>query len=186
MKRREFLTTALLTSTASIIGAGCELSKKSTSVSREDKLAGFTLKELRREYQADLFDDFLPFMEKHIIDYQYGGFMCYADRDGTLINTDKNSWFEGRGIWVYSFLYNNLKADPKYLEVARKSVEFILQNKPSDDQLWPRFFTREGKPKSAPDKQVYGDLFIAEGLAEYARATKDWSYWELAKELVLK
>lgn len=189
MDRRKFLTTTLITTAGSMLAPGCEKfpgSRKTGKAQKIENLAGYTLEELRQIYEVDLFDDFLPFMGKYIIDHEYGGFMCYADRDGTLINTDKNSWFEGRGIWVYSFLYNNLKADTKYLEVARKSVEFILQNKPSGDQLWPRFFTREGKPKSAPDKQVYGDLFIAEGLAEYAKATKDWSYWEFAKELVLK
>ena len=43
-------------------------------------------------------------MEKYVIDHVYGGFMCNTDRDGTNITQDKNTWYEGRGIWVYSFL----------------------------------------------------------------------------------
>jgi len=47
-------------------------------------LAGRTLEDLREEYRHWLFDDFLPFMDKYVIDYQYGGFICEVDRDGTM------------------------------------------------------------------------------------------------------
>jgi len=144
------------------------------------------LHQLKRQYEYDLYEDFLPFMEKFVIDHEYGGFMCTTDRDGTHISTDKNQWYEGRGIWVYSYLYNNLKRDPKYLEVARKAVEFILKHKPSGDNLWPSAFSRQGKAIGAPDTRTYGDLFVAQGLAEYGRAAGDDSYIRLAKDVIGK
>jgi len=148
---------------------------------------GLTLEKLRDQYRRDLFDDFLPFMERHVIDHEYGGFMCNTDRDGTNITKNKTAWYEGRGIWVYSFLYNNLAKEKKYLEVARKSVEFILGSRPAEkDAMWPKGFTREGKPASDPDTAVYGDLFIAEGLAEYSKAAAEPKYWDMAKDIVLK
>lgn len=161
------------------------------------KLAGRTLQQLRNQYRYDLFDDFLPFMDKHIIDHELGGFMCNADRDGTLLNTKKNSWYIGRGIWVYSFLYNELTHDRKHLEVACKATEFVLRNPPTGDDLWPAEYTRQGAPiqatgqyiggKHVPvSKEVYGDLFIANGLAEYARACGDEQYWQTAKGIMQK
>jgi len=144
------------------------------------------LLQLKRQYEYDLFQDFLPFMDKYVIDHEYGGFMCTADRDGTPISSDKSQWYEGRGMWVYSYLFNNLKRDPGYLEVARKSVAFILKHKPSGDQLWPSAFSREGKAIGAPDARVYGDLFVAHGLAEFGRAADDDRYFGLAKETMLK
>lgn len=153
----------------------------------ETPSTGLPLAQLRDQYRRDLFDDFLPFMEKYVIDHRYGGFLCNTDRDGANLSTQKTAWYEGRGIWVYSFLYNNLAREPKYFEVARKSVEFILKSKPSaPDGLWPKTFHRDGAPASPPDTAVYGDLFIAEGLAEFSKAAGEAHYWEMAREIVLK
>ncbi len=188
MNRRRFLqSAAALPGYATLKSLSTRPARQST-VHREPLLAasGYTLKQLAALYEQDLFDDFLPFMEKYVIDHQYGGFMCAVDRDGKRINSDKTAWFEGRGIWVYSFLYRNLAPERKYLEVAEKSVKFILQHRPTGDALWPRFFTRTGRPKGAQAEQIYGDLFIAEGLAQYAMATGTAQYWRLAREIVLK
>jgi hypothetical protein len=46
--------------------------------------------------------------------------------------------------------------------------------------------TRDGKPITPPDGEIYGDLFIAEGLAELSKATGDKKFWDEAKNLVLK
>ncbi len=161
------------------------------------KLAGRTLDDLRRQYRRDLFEDFLPFMDRHVIDHELGGFMCNTGRDGTHVNTNKNSWYVGRGIWVYSFLYNELAPKEDYLEVARKAAEFILRDPPEEDGLWPAEYDKQGRPippegqyiggKYVPvSKQVYGDLFIANGLAEYGRACGDRRFWGMAKRIFLK
>ena len=168
-----------------------------TLATDDGKLAGRTLEELRRQYRYDLFDDFLPFMDEFVVDHELGGFMCNTNRDGTKLNTNKNSWYVGRGIWVYSFLYNELAKEEKYFEVARKASEFILRDPPKGDDLWPAEYDREGTPVPAKgqyiggkyvpvSKQVYGDLFIANGLAEYARACGDDRHWQMAKKLMLK
>src|SRR5215471_8360231 len=76
---------------------------------------------LRTQYRHDLFDDFLPFMDRHVIDHDYGGFMCNTDRDGTNLSQGKTAWYEGRGIWVYSFLYNHF-AKEKTVSGCRAKV----------------------------------------------------------------
>lgn len=190
MKRRAFLNVSAGTAAVLSGTAGCKIEKiqtdrKSLSVYDRGGLAGLTLEELSGQYKFDLFDDFLPFMDKYVIDHEYGGFMCNTDRDGTNVSTDKGSWYEGRGIWVYSFLYNKVDPDPKHLEVARKSVEFILKHKPSGNGLFTRTLTKEGKAL-AEAADVYGDLFIANGLAEYSQIPGNEKYWDLAKELLFK
>jgi len=154
--------------------------------SRVTKLAGMSLAELRRQYRSDLFEDFLPFMERHVIDHEFGGFMCNTDHSGRNVNQNKLSWFEGRGTWVYAFLYNNLAREAKYLDVARRSVELTLKSKPSGDELWPKELTREGKPLTSAEGEIYGDLFIAEGFAEYSKATGERAFWDLAKQILFK
>ena len=163
----------------------------------EGKFTGDDLRRLRRQYRYDLFDDFLPFIDKFVIDHELGGFMCNTDRDGTNLSTKKNSWYIGRGVWVYSFLYNELERKPEYLEVAKKATEFILRDPPKGEDLWPAEYDKRGNAVEAQgqyiggkyvpvSKQVYGDLFIANGLAEYARACGDERYWDMARQLVLK
>ena len=144
------------------------------------------LKELRDQYRRDLFTDFLPFMEKYVIDPEFGGFRCNTDHLGNTVNDNKMSWFEGRGTWVYSFLYNNLAREQKYLDVARRSINLILKLKPSGDELWPKEITREGRPLTSADGEIYGDLFIAEGMAEFSKATSDRAFWDQAKQILLK
>ncbi|HVF30263.1 MAG TPA: hypothetical protein VNA22_04800, partial [Pyrinomonadaceae bacterium] len=148
---------------------------------------GLPLYDLARQYRRNLFEDFLPFMDRHVIDHELGGFMCYTDYTGTRENDNKSSWFEGRGSWAYGFLYNNLARDKKYLDVARRSIDLVLRSKPtSADELWSKELTRDGKPITPPDIEVYGDLFVAEGLAELSKATGEKSLWDEAKSLVLK
>lgn len=189
MKRRRFLESsvgaAALAAALSpnLTGQGRARVRPAKPIGR---LAGLTLTQLRDTYRSDLFTDFLPFMDQYVIDKQYGGFMCNADLQGKQVNQNKLSWFEGRGIWVYSFLYNNLAREQKYLDVARRSLEFILRIRPAGEELWPKELTREGKPLTSADGEIYGDLFIAEGLAEYSKATGERAHWDMARELVLK
>ena len=191
MNRRDFL--------AGPIAAGAVLAADSTkSIAQKSHpsgngagaeiglLAGQPLEELRDRFRKDLFDDFLPFMDRFVIDRQYGGFLCDTGYDGTRGDEKKTAWYEGRGIWVYSFLYKHLAREPRYLEVARRSLAFILKNEPSGDVMWAKGFSREGKPIAAPDREVYGDLFIAEGLTAYAGATGDFSHLDHAKRLLEK
>jgi len=145
------------------------------------------LERLLERYRRDLFEGFLPFMDRHVVDHEIGGFMCNTDRRGKNLTRDKSSWFEGRGTWVYSFVYNNLDPNEKYLEIARKSVEFILELEPeAATETWPRSISREGQALSEPCLDIYGDLFIAEGLAEYSVAVRDKTHWDHAKMIAFK
>lgn len=147
-------------------------------------IGGMPLEELHERYRKELFNRFLPNMEQFVIDHECGGFMCDFDISSRkAVTTNKKTWFQGRGIWVYSFLYNNFDKNPEYLEIARKGIDFILKLKPSDDNFWNNHFSREGVPLSGPG-DIYGNLFVAEGLAEYAKATGEKEYLTLAKEII--
>lgn len=150
-------------------------------------IAGMGLQAMKKAYHTALFDQFIPNMDQYVIDHKLGGFMCnvnIATREPET--TDKRAWFEGRGMWVYSFLYNHFGQNPAYLEVARKSRDFILPRLPADGRFYPTYFSREGVPRSTGEGDIYGNLFVAEGLAEYAKASGERQYFGQAKEIVLK
>ena len=85
------------------------------------KISDLNLKKLRQSYMEALFGKFLPNMDSLVVDHELGGFMCSVDiSTGKQASSKKSAWYEGRGMWTYAFLYNNLEKNPKYLEVARK------------------------------------------------------------------
>ena len=144
-----------------------------------------SLQKLQDRYHSDLFDDFIPHMDQFVIDHQNGGFMCSVDiSNGKQVNSNKTAWFEGRGMWTYSFLYNHFGKNPKYLEVARKSKDFILKLQPKDNSFWTSSFDREGNPLTGPG-DIYSSLFVAEGLAEFAKASGEKHYFTIAKKIIL-
>lgn len=148
-------------------------------------LAGMSLEELRDKYRDELFSRFLPNMDRYAIDHENGGVMCNLDvRTGELTNTVKRAWFVGRGLWVYSWLYNNIERNPRYLEIARKSKDLALKVRPGEDHVfWPNQFSADGSERSEPG-DIYGSLFVAEGLAEYAIASGEMEYRDLAKKIM--
>ncbi len=151
---------------------------------KDGQLAGLPLAQLRRRYHQELFDSLLPFWDRHGIDHQHGGVMHSLDYDGTVVSTNKLSWFQGRAIWVYSYLYNNFDRNPKYLEIARKTKDFLLKNAPQSDGFWAEEFARDGKVIRPFSGDLYGMYFAAEGLQEYAWAAKDDNARQLAFQLM--
>ena len=191
MKRRAFL--GLAGAAAAGLGRGSLATAQTASGPRGDatspselRLAGMSLTELRQSLYDQLFQVLLPFWDKHGIDHQYGGIMCSLDYDGTLASTEKNLWFLGRAIWVYSFLYNHFGKNPQHLEVARKTREFVFNYALQKDSWWAEVLTRKGKVLRPFSGDMEGMYFIVEGLQEYALASGDEHSREIALALFKK
>ena len=108
-------------------------------------------------------------------------------RSARRVSDTKRIWYQGRGLWVYSFLYNNFAREPRYLEIARRTVDLIRISTPAgENETWPIEVDHAGRPATPPDPEVYSDLFVAEGFAEYYKATGEQLYWNLAIDIVRK
>ena len=192
MKRRAFLGASAGTAAAFTGFNGCKDTQhehahtieKPKAVCSDGKLAGKTLEELRDHYLYDL-NEYKEFQHKYVVDREYGGYTVMTGWDGPPTDYGKRAWYEGRGTWSFSHLYNKIDPDPRHLEAARRSVEFILKHKPEDDSFFPASYTREGKPVD-PEINLYGDIFVANGLVEYSKAKGNEQYWDVAKDIVMK
>ena len=154
------------------------------------KMAGLALEDLLADYRHRLFDRYLPFWEKEGYDTEHGGFMCYLHEDGSIQSDQKDIWYQGRGIWVYSFLYNNIDRNPKWLKMAKKSRDFMVAHMHYGDGTWATTVNRVGKAvdgmgQSSPEN-IYGSMFAACGLIQHAKATGSEEDLDLAKLCIRK
>src|SRR5690606_28372439 len=53
------------------------------------------------------------------------------------------------------------------------------------EPFWPWSYDRLGNNLYENTPDIYGNLFVAEGLAEFSIATNNDSYWEKSKEILL-
>jgi N-acylglucosamine 2-epimerase len=128
--------------------------------------------ELMRVYRDGLLGDTLPFWIDHCVDREYGGFMFCLDRDGTVIDTDKGMWTQGRFTWLLGTLYSEVEPRAEWLELARHGIDFIRRFGFDDDGRMFFHVTRDGRPVRKR-RYLFTETFAVAALAAYARATGD-------------
>ena len=58
------------------------------------------LQEWAQKYKNDLVNDIMPFWMEHGLDRKHGGVYTCVNRDGSLIDTTKSVWFQGRFAFI--------------------------------------------------------------------------------------
>ncbi len=187
MKRREFLESTNVAGSNRSFLSGKFIAQRSAAseFGDETEVTRASMESLLSNCRAQLFDCYLPFWERGGYDQEHGGFMCYLFEDGSVENDRKDIWFQGRGIWVYSFLYNEFGQDPKWLERAQKTRDFMVTFMHRGDGNWLDTVNRIGEPVDGIEidrsNNIYGALFAAVGLIQFAKATGSSEDLELAK-----
>ncbi len=131
--------------------------------------------ELREFYRTTLLENVVPFWFPRSIDDQYGGFLHCFDADGTLIDSDKSVWAQGRMAWMLLTLFNTLERRPDWLAWGRSGVEFLFQHAFDVDGRMFFHLTRAGEP-IRKRRYAFSESFAAIACAGLARAT-DESIW---------
>ncbi|MGA7303291.1 MAG: AGE family epimerase/isomerase [Rhodothermales bacterium] len=146
-----------------------------------ERIGRHDVKALRDHYRRYLFEEYLPFWYRYGIDHELGGFMCAIDHDGARVSDEKNVWFQGRGLWTYSYLYRHFGGD-EHLEVARKARDFLLRHGRDRRGDWVQSLSRTGAVTSKGKPQGNETLFVAEGMLAFALATGDQESMDVAKD----
>ena len=133
-------------------------------------------------YQDDLKENILPFWLKYGLDRVHGGVYTCVDRDGTLIDSTKSVWFQGRFGFICAYAYNNIEANEEWLRASKSCVDFIEQYCFDTDGRMYFEVTAEGKPVRKR-RYVFSECFAAIAMSEYAIASGDRSYAEKALAL---
>ena len=140
------------------------------------------IKQWAESYKTDLTENIMPFWMEHGWDKVNGGVYTCLDRDGSLIDSTKSVWFQGRFAFICAYAYNNVEKNPMWLEAAKSTLDFI--EKHCFDENGRMYFsvTAEGKPLRMR-RYVFSETFAAIAMSEYALATGEQKYAERALQI---
>lgn len=133
-------------------------------------------------YRQDFTENIMPFWMKHGLDHKHGGVYTCIDRDGTLMDTTKSVWFQGRFGFIAAYAYNNMEKNPEWLAASKSCIDFIEKYCFDTDGHMYFEITDDGKPLRKR-RYVFSECFAAIAMAEYAIASGDGSYAEKALSL---
>lgn len=133
-------------------------------------------------YRKDLTENIMPFWMKHGWDRENGGVYTCVNRDGSLMDTTKSVWFQGRFAFVCAFAYNNVEKNQEWLDAAKSTLDFI--EKHCFDEQGHMYFsvTAEGMPLRKR-RYVFSETFAAIAMSEYALATGERHWAERAVDV---
>ena len=136
-------------------------------------------KQLAQQYKSELLDSVLPFWLEKSQDLEHGGYFTCLDRDGSVFDTDKFVWLQGREVWMFAMLYNKVEKKQEWLDCAIQGAEFL--KKYGHDGNYDFYFslTREGKPIIQP-YNIFSNTFACMAFAQLAEATGSEEYKDIA------
>ena len=140
------------------------------------------IKQWAESYKTDLTENIMPFWMEHGWDKVNGGVYTCLDRDGSLIDTTKSVWFQGRFAFICAYAYNNVEKNPMWLEAAKSTLDFIESHCFDENGRMYFSVTAEGKPLRMR-RYVFSETFAAIAMSEYALATGEQKYAERALQI---
>ena len=136
-------------------------------------------------YKNDLTNNIMPFWLEHGWDKENGGIYTCLNRDGSLMDTTKSVWFQGRWAFICAFAYNNVEKNQEWLEASKSAIDFI--EKYCFDQDGHMYFevSATGQP-IRKRRYVFSETFAAIAFAEYSKATGDRCHWSTYTQTPLR
>lgn len=127
------------------------------------------------KYKEDLTENIMPFWLKNGLDREHGGIYTCLNRDGSLMDTTKSVWFQGRFAFTCSFAYNQVAQNQEWLDAAKSTLDFIEKYCFDENRRMYFEVTADGTPLRMR-RYVFSESFAAIAMAEYAAATGDAEY----------
>ena len=140
------------------------------------------IKGWQESYKSDFVNNIMPFWLKYGLDRENGGVYTCLNRDGSLIDTTKSVWFQGRFGFVAAFAYNNIEQNKEWLEASKSCIDFIEKNCFDSDGRMYFEVTAEGTPLRKR-RYLFSECFAAIAMSEYSIASGDKSYAVKALDL---
>ena len=136
---------------------------------------------LAEQYKNELFNNVIPFWEKNSPDNEFGGYFTCLDRQGNVFDTDKFVWLQGRQVWMFSSLYNQVEKKQQWLDMALLGAGFLQKYGHDSEGNWYFSLTREGLPLIQP-YNIFSDCFATMAFGQLFKATGNEEHGQLAKK----
>jgi len=141
--------------------------------------AAQSLKSYSLQYKTELLDSILPFWMKHSVDQQNGGFFTCLDQFGQVYDTDKFIWLQGRQVWCFAYMYNNIEKKQEWLDIAKHGADFLIKHGRDEEGNWYFSLTADGKPLVQP-YNIFSDCFATMAFAALDKASPSDEYKKIA------
>ncbi len=137
-------------------------------------------KALAAQYKSELLDRVIPFWLEKSQDKDFGGYFTCLDRDGSVYDTDKFIWMQGREVWMFSKLYNEVEHRQEWLDCAIQGAEFLKKHGHDGNFNWYFAVDREGRALVEP-YNIFSYTFAVIAFGQLALATGNREYADIAK-----
>ncbi len=125
--------------------------------------------EYATQYKNELLQNILPFWLDKSKDEKNGGYFTCLDRAGNVYDTDKFIWLQGREVWCFSFMYNNVAQNEHWLDMALHGAGFLQKYGRDENGDWYFSLTADGKPLVQP-YNIFSDCFATMAFAALNKA----------------
>lgn len=121
------------------------------------QLGGMSLKKLPDYHRDYLKETYIRNWDR-AIDWKYGGFANTLNPAEEPDFENKNMYYQGRALWMFSYLYNHITSEKRHLEAAIRGRDFIKKYALTEDFHWVSTVNRVGQRLSGPNNH-YGDIY---------------------------
>ena len=127
---------------------------------------------------SSLRKDIMPFWMEHGLDRKNGGVFTALDRDGTLMDSTKSVWFQGRFGYVAALAYLHDPFHSQWLEASKSCIDFIEEHCFDTDGHMFFEVTAEGKPLRKR-RYVFSECFAIMAMAVLGTVYQAQTVWNL-------
>ena len=130
-------------------------------------------------YRDELLQQVLPFWLQKSPDKVNGGYYTCIDKNGNVFDRDKFMWLQGRQVWCFSHMYNNVEGRQEWMEMALLGARFMQKHGRDENGNWYFSLTEDGRPLVQP-YNIFSDCFAAMAFAALDKICPKDEYKEIA------
>eukprot|EP00966_Prymnesium_polylepis_P284264 6566658-Prymnesium_polylepis.2 len=141
---------------------------------RTPRMADLDVASMAAAWRRDLLNNVVPFWETHSLDREHGGYFTCLDRDGSLLDDVKCMWLQGRAVYMWARLHNELSSEmpeaaARWFEHAKLGADFLRHGKDAEGRLLFAV-SRDGTRPLHFQRKPYSAVFYVLACLEYAMA----------------
>ncbi|MEL6670757.1 MAG: AGE family epimerase/isomerase [Bacteroidota bacterium] len=130
-------------------------------------------------YRQELLAQVIPFWETHSLDREQGGYFTCLQADGRVFDRDKFIWLQARQVWTFAMLYQQVAANPAWMDIALHGADFLEKYGRDEKGDWYFSLNQQGAPLVAA-YNIFSDCFAAMAFGKLYQITQEPRYAEIA------